>query len=229
MEHSSEATTRADTIARSLAQRKVDPNELAKSFTHLRAFLERAGSDEQARQHAADQWWRWLETVAGPGARALVRSNQTRAYHNAILDACRLHIADLDPEALAQALGWAVRLTRYYQSVSGALQQPAPFGEHAPAQRQERSRPVAPRPAEPPQPRLPATGDIFTGKILDADESMVIVEVPGLSDKQTLGTMQGVDGKRYRPGNTARVEVVAVRAVKGRTIIELKPAPKQQR
>lgn len=224
-----DATARADTIARSLAQRGVDPNELAKAFTHLRAFLERAGSDEQARQQAADRWWQWLETVAGPGARAVVRSNQTRAYHNTILDACRLHVDDLDPDALAEALGWAVRLVRYYQSVPGALQQPSPFGEHAPAPRRERPRPVAARPAEPPQPRLPAAGDIYTGKILNADESMVIVEVPGLSDKQALGAMRGVDGRRYRPGNAARVEVVSLRQVKGRTIVELKPAPKQQK
>jgi hypothetical protein len=45
-----------DEIARTLAQRQVDPNEVAKCFAHLRVLVERAGDDEKAQRAAADEW-----------------------------------------------------------------------------------------------------------------------------------------------------------------------------
>jgi hypothetical protein len=220
-------TSSADLLARALAQRDLDPNEVAKTFTHLRALYERAGEDQAARRAAVAQWWRWLATVAGPGARAVVRSGRTQGYYRTIEDACRQHLDGLEPEVLVQALGWAVRLLRYYQS-PGALERPGLFGAV------EQPRPKAPereRPAAPKTPTLPAVGDIFTGKVLQVDESAVVVEIPGFAVEQAIGAIkaEALGGRRYRADNTARVEVIEVRTLKsGRTLVGLRPAPRRE-
>jgi hypothetical protein len=222
----------ADALARTLAKREVDPNEVAKCFTHLRDFLEAAGSDQQGQQQATDRWWTWLETVAGPAARTVVRSNRTRGYYADLLDACQLHLANLDPAALSHALGWAVRLMRYYRNVQGALAQPTPFTRAPIATGAQPS--AVPQPGASSQPKkasLPQVGDVFTAKVLEIDERAVFIEVPGFTIEQALGMIktEALDGRRYRVDNNARVEVVAVRQTKsGRMIIELKPAPRGQ-
>jgi hypothetical protein len=219
----------ADPLARALAQRDIDPNEVAKTFTHLRALYERAGTDEAAQRKAVAQWWRWLETVAGPGARAVIRSGRTQGYYRAIEDACRLHLRELEsePETLVQALGWAVRLMRYYQSNPDALDKPGPFGEPLP----EQAPPERKRPPEPPKaPQIPAVGDTYTGQVLQIDESAVVVAVPGFEAEQAIGVIKAEDlgGRRFREGNTARVEVIGTRTLKsGRTVLALKPAKRE--
>lgn len=218
----------ADALARTLARREVDPNEVAKCFTHLRDFLEAAGNDQQRQQQAAEQWWSWLETVAGPAARTIVRSNRTRGYYADLLDACQLHLATLDPPTLIHALGWAVRLMRYYRNVQGGLDQPTPFTRAAtpPSPTRQAGSPAQSRGSSQYMP-----GDVFTGNILEIDERAVFVEVPGFPIEKALGMIktEALGGRRYRVDNTARVEVVAVRQNKhGRLIIELKPAPRAQ-
>jgi hypothetical protein len=216
-------------LARTLAQRQVDPNEVAKSFAHLRALYERAG-DDAARRDAVAQWWRWLETVAGPGARAVIRSGRTQDYYRAIQDACRLHLASLEPKAQVQALGWAVRLMRYYRNAPGALDRPSPFGGDAPEI-------APPRPAEPPAPpktkapELPSVGQIYTAPVVQVDASAVLVQVPGFAVEKAIGVIKAADlgGRKFREGNAARVEVIGVRTLKsGRTIVELRPAPRAE-
>jgi hypothetical protein len=221
----------ADPLARTLAQRQVDPNEAAKSFTHLRALYERAGDDAAAKRDAVARWWRWLETVAGPGARAVIRSGRTQDYYRAIQDACRLHLANLEPGAQVQTLGWAVRLMRYYRNAPGALDRPSPFGgdapEIAPPHRAEPPRP--PEPIPPKTPQLPSVGGAYTAPVVKVDESAVLVEVPDFAAEKAIGVIKAEDlgGRKFREGNTARVEVIGVRTLKsGRTIVELRPAPR---
>jgi hypothetical protein len=219
-------------LARALAQRDIDPNEVAKSFTHLRALYERAGDDKPAQSEALAQWWRWLATVAGPGARAVVRSGKTQGYYRAIEDVCRLHLRGLEPEPLVQALGWAVRLMRYYRNAPGALDRPSPFGgAPAPAPLPAtRAQPPKPEPAPPKVQELPTVGQVFTGQVLQVDETAVVVEVPGFDAEHAIGVIKAetLAGRRYREGNTARVEVTGVRTLRsGRTIVELRPAARQ--
>jgi hypothetical protein len=226
----------ATPLARVLAQRQVDPNEVAKSFAHMRALYERAGGDEDAQRAAVDEWWRWLATVAGPGARAVVRSGRTQDYYRTIQDACRYHLREIknDPAQLVHTLGWAVRLMRYYRNVPGALDRPTllgdvpEMGQGTPERKAEPARP--PEPPRPKAPELPAVGAVFTGTVLQIDESAVVVEVPGFAAPQVLGVIKADDlaGRKYREGNTARVEVTGVRALKsGRTIVELRPARRE--
>lgn len=218
----------ADPLARALAQRDIDPNEVAKTFTHLRALYERAGTDEAAQRKAVAQWWRWLETVAGPGARAVIRSGRTQGYYRAIQDVYQMRLRELEsePEKLVQALGWAVRLMRYYQSNPDALDKPGPFGEPP----REQAPPERKRPPEPKAPQIPAVGDTYTGQVLQIDESAVVVAVPGFEAEQAIGMIKAEDlgGRRFREGNAARVEVIGSRTLKnGRTVLALKPAKRE--
>jgi hypothetical protein len=216
----------ADTLARHLARRDIDPNELAKSFTHLRAFIERAGGDVALQRAAVEHWWTWLEMLSGPQARTVIRSNQTRDYYETILEVCERHLGTRQPDEILYSLGWAVRLMRYYRSVPGALNKPVLF----------REAPSAPKPFEPmtrppaqPSTNIPAVGAVFTGKILDVSDRGVVVELPNVAPAKALGRIQAdrVGGRHYRVGNTARVEVVAVGrpTTSGRQIVELQPAP----
>jgi hypothetical protein len=52
--------------------------------------------------------------------------------------------------------------------------------------------------------------------------------VPGFSDKEALGVIEAdaLAGRKYKAGNAARVEVIGIREARGRTIVNLKPAPK---
>jgi hypothetical protein len=219
----------SDPLARALARRNVDPNEVAKTFTHLRALYERADGDD-GRRAALALWWRWLETVAGPGARG-----RAQRAHPGLLPRDRgcLPAAPAQPGAGDAGSGaGAVRLLRYYRNTPGALGQPALFGGDAPAEAPPPPREPA-RPPEPPRPsapEMPAVGQVFTGRVLQIDESAIAVEVPGFEAAQAIGVIKAehLGGRRYREGNAARVEVLAVRALKsGRTIVELRPAVRQ--
>lgn len=223
----------AESLARALAERQVDPNEFAKSFTHLRALLERAGDDENKQRGAVKDWWRWLEIVAGPGARAVVRSGRTQEYYRVIEDACLHHLKRLesDPEQFIQTLGWAVRLIRYYRAEPGALDRPLLFG--GPAESSAPAPVRKPEPAPKPAakaPELPSVGAIFAGQVIQVDDSAVVVEVPGFEAPQVLGVIKAAElaGRKYREGNIARVEVMSVRPLKnGRTVVELRPAKRE--
>ena len=98
----------ADEIARKLLDR-ADVNELSKCIGFLRDNPD------------GPLFFDYLDTVITEG-RAVVRSGRTLDYYRAIRDACRQHLMPYkdDPEAMAQILGWAVRLMRYY-AVEGQL------------------------------------------------------------------------------------------------------------
>ena len=92
----------ADSIARALDD-KADVNELSKCIGFLRDNPDGA------------LFFDYLDTVIAEG-RAVVRSGRTLGYYRAIRDACRQHLTPYkdDPETMAQILGWAARLMRYY-------------------------------------------------------------------------------------------------------------------
>jgi hypothetical protein len=161
----------------------------------------------------------------------VIRSGRTQDYYRAIQDACRLHLAHLEPEEQVQTLGWAVRLMRYYRNAPGALDRPSPFGGEAPeiAPPRRAEPPPVPPPPQRKAPELPSVGSTYTAPVIQADASAVLVEVPGFAGEKAIGVIKAEDlgGRKFREGNTARVEVIGVRTLKsGRTIVELKPAPR---
>jgi len=93
----------ADSIAQFLNRRKADVNELSKCISHLRDDPD------------GPRFFEYLDTVIAEG-KAVVRSGRTLDYYRAIRDACRQHLMPYkdDPRAMAQILGWASRLMRYY-------------------------------------------------------------------------------------------------------------------
>jgi hypothetical protein len=100
----------ADQIARELARRDCDPNEVAKAFVHLRT-------------HRKDtrRFFDFLKTLADRG-QFLVRSRRTLDYYRDLQEVCNMHLAQYrsDPDGMAQVLGWAVRLMRYYVALRPA-------------------------------------------------------------------------------------------------------------
>jgi len=233
MDSSPLAIKPTDALARTLAERQVDPNEVAKSFAHLRALYEQAGQNKTAQRKAVEDWWHWLAMVSGPGARAVIRSSRTQEYYRQIEDACRYHLREIkdDPELLVHTLGWVVRLMRYYCKVPNALEYSMLASDVLEQAQRTPEREAEPaRPPEPPQPKapeLPVEGAIFTGKVLEIDESAMTIEIPDFIPPQTIGIIRAADlaGRKYQKGNTVRVEVIRVRTLKsGNTIIELRPA-----
>lgn len=112
----------ADEMARKLLDR-TDVNELSKCIGFLRDNPDGA------------LFFEYLDTIIADG-RSVVRSGRTLDYYRAIRDTCRQHLTPYkdDPEAMAQILGWAARLMRYY-AVEGKLGQQARLPK--PARRQE--------------------------------------------------------------------------------------------
>jgi len=125
-------------MAREWVERNTDPNEVAKALTYLRGHPD------------GPAFFRYLRTVQKDG-RAVVRSGRTLEYYRAIRDACRRHLTPYqdNPKAMAEILGWAVRLMRYY-AVADRL------GPMATPPRAAQRRPAA-RPA--------AAGDHRTGTV----------------------------------------------------------------
>jgi hypothetical protein len=110
----------ANRMAGELVSRDCDPNEVAKAFAYLRT-------------HPKDprRFFEFLKTLVDHG-RFLVRSGRTLDYYRALQEVCNQHLGQYrsDPKRMAQVLGWAVRLMRYYM-----LQTPAPSPKERPGQR----------------------------------------------------------------------------------------------
>jgi hypothetical protein len=221
----------AATLARDLAGRDLDPNVVAQAFTSLRVLLNRADDSTRSQRDAFTRWWRWLDTVTGSGADAVVRSRKTVSYFRTTRTVCKTHLDKLEPKDALSTLAWAIQLMRYYQSNPNA---PTWFGDTPPATAStdtqtdtapDRWEPE-PEPPKPAAPTLPQVGEVFTGEILEDDGENVAIAVPHFTYKQALARVDNsVRGTRsYREGKTARVEVLRVRTLKsGLTILEVKP------
>lgn len=118
----------ANRIASNLQERKADVNELAKCVAFLNA------------NPNSPLFFEYLDTVIAEG-RAVVRSRRTLDYYRAIRDACRRYLTPYqsDPKAMAEIIGWAVRLMRYY-AVADKLGRAATPPKVA---RRQRARPPA--------------------------------------------------------------------------------------
>jgi hypothetical protein len=94
----------ADFIARGLADRDCDPNEVAKAFVYLRTHKD------------ADRFFRFLRVLAERGG-ALVRSRRTLGYYKTMLELCRpLEAYRTEPGLMCEVLGWTVRLMRFHMA-----------------------------------------------------------------------------------------------------------------
>lgn len=210
MNHNIYAT--ADEVARFFVEEQIDPNEVAKAFVYLRRCLQRGD---------ISAWWKWLDLVSGNGARAIIRSKQTRDYYQSINRICKSHLQRLTPDEIIMALGWSIRLMRYY-GTAGALKQPSPFREEysakTPAQPAPQASSVPPTSIIPP--KVPAVGEIFTGEIttIDTDEEIAAIDVPGFSAKEVLGLMK-MGHPNYQVKQRVRVAVTKTDEIKGRIIL----------
>jgi hypothetical protein len=90
-------------IAQELVKSHTDPNELAKAFTYLRTHRD------------GRQFFTFLNTLVTKGG-YLLRSGRTLDYYREILRVCEKFLKPYQdkPDEMAQILGWAVRLMRYY-------------------------------------------------------------------------------------------------------------------
>jgi hypothetical protein len=211
-----ELTSRAALLAADLAGAHVDINEAQKALAYLR------------KARTPERFFDYLRAIVRDG-RAVIRSNQTLDYYRELLAACERHLRGMDAAEMAQTLGWAVRLLRYYRA----------FPEHAPSREVgagQRAEPVRPttESALRPQPaaaQLPEVGDIFGGQVLAVDPQGVRVKVKNLGEDVAIGVIKAdaLAGKQYRVGDTARVEVIGKRTIRsGVVVLDLRPAPRRQ-
>lgn len=104
----------AHAIARELENQEVDPTEVMKSVGFLRDSLD------------VSLFFRYLDLIVDKDE-AVIRSGKTRGYYRSIRTACQRHLRSYqnDSETMAQILGWAGRLMRYY-AVKGKVEWKAP-------------------------------------------------------------------------------------------------------
>lgn len=105
---------RAERIAKELTKSRTDPNEVAKAFTYLRTHPD------------GRRFFAFLGTLVTEGG-YLVRSGRTLDYYREIRRVCEKYLKPYQdkPDEMAQILGWAVRLMRYY-AIEPTLAPPRP-------------------------------------------------------------------------------------------------------
>jgi hypothetical protein len=209
---------KAASLAADLAGARVDPNEAQKALAYLRS------------KRDTKLFFAYLRGIVSDG-RAVIRSRQTLDYYRDLLGACERHLRGMEAKEMALALGWAIRLLRYYRAVpDGEIARPS-AASHEPLHDAQPKQSEIPAPPPRTALQLPAVGDVFTGKVIEADESAVLVEVPGFAADKAVGVIKAevLGGKRFVKGNMARVEVVGARTLKsGRVILDLKPRAKKE-
>jgi len=218
----------AEALAADLAGAGVDPNEAQKAMAYLRSKRE------------GKALFDYLQAVVTNG-NVVLRSGRTLGYYRDLQQACRRHLRPLqdDYNQLVLTFGWSLRLLRYYRVVPEAAREkatrdprPAPRATAQPVQSTRPARSKQPaQPTRPAGPTLPGVGDTITGKVLERDENVIIVAVPGFDDEEVFALLKVEPGvPKYRPGkDSARVEVTGIRRLKsGKTVVEVKrPTPKQ--
>jgi hypothetical protein len=216
----------AESLAADLAGARVDPNEAQKALAYLRS------------KRNGKMFFTYLRAINQNG-RAVIRSNQTLNYYRDLLTICERHLTPLQGnyEEMVQTFGWSLRLLRYYRAVPEAAEERAaqqritntsgsqPIVTSKPSVQQDSVQPSVAGP------QIPDIGAVFTGKVIERDDTVIIVQVPGFSETKVMGVLKVEPGvPAYRAGrDSARVEVTGVRQAKsGKTIVELKPGPKKQ-
>jgi hypothetical protein len=207
MEHNQPLFPVAEALAADLAGAQVDLNEAQKALAYLRA------------QKDGQALFTYLQAVVDHG-NAVIRSRQTLAYYRDLRDACWRHLRPLQENylQLVQTFAWSLRLARYYRAVPQDVQRAA-TGAGDPIPELDVARAA---------PRIPDLGETFTGPILNLDDDMVMVKVPGFPAERAIAVIQAAVGARpnYRIGNSARVIVEQMRTLRnGRVVLEVRPAP----
>jgi hypothetical protein len=87
---------------------------------------------------------------------------------------------------------------------------------------------------QPSKAQIPMMDEVFVGKVVAVDETVVLVEIPSFSQERAIGIIRaetlGGRTDRYHKGNSARVQVIGISTVTGgRVVVELKPSPKAGR
>jgi len=220
----------ADQLAKDLATAEVAPNEAQKALAYLRS------------KRDLKALFAYLDAIVKNG-KVVIRSQQTRRYYEKLKEACRDYLQGMNYSDAAQTLGWALRLLRYYRKVKvhetpeSAVEQtevsstsPVTEPEQTNAQQVSSSESLSnPTSAENSQTTLKTpkqVGDVFTGKVLEADDEFFRIEVPGYPEMFALLKREaGVPA--YRPAkDAARVEVVRVEQVKRKIVLYVKRAPR---
>jgi hypothetical protein len=208
----------ANLLAADLAGARVDPNEAQKALAYLRGKKD------------GTLFFEYLRAINQKGD-AVIRSRQTLGYYRDLLAACERHLRGMQADEMAQTLGWAIRLLRYYRAVPDAAvlmqqnQTPAPRAEAAKV-----AEPQPTLPEKPAAPQIPTVGEVFGGEILAIDPQGIRIRVKYLSEDIAIGVIRTemLGGKQYQVRNIARVEVIATRTLKnGVIVLDLKPAPKK--
>ncbi|MEI6775344.1 MAG: hypothetical protein WCK70_00415 [Chloroflexales bacterium] len=208
----------AELFAADLRGKSVDHNEVKKLLSYMRS------------QTNGRALFEYLQIII-KYPKVVDRSNQTVGHFQSMLEVSERHLRPLqhDYRQLMATLGWGIRLMRYYKEVPSAAPRRSfekPVATATPV--------VAPAPAAPAKPTdqsLREVGATFTGKILDIDDESgdVAVEVPGSTTDKAIGRIkaENLGGKKFKVGNSARVEVMDTRTLKsGRVVLELRPAQK---
>lgn len=216
----------AQALAADLAGAEVDVNEAQKVLAYVR----------NKRQSTA--LFSYLDAVVTNG-NIVIRSGRTMDYYRNLQRACTHHLDGMEYDELLQTLGWSLRLLRYYrQEPEAAPKRTLRSSSQREAQQRDQGRPrqqqsaaqpapVRDTPLRPPK-KLPEVGEEFTGKVLDADESAVLVQVPGFDENTTMALLTvEADTPKYKPGNSAKVQVVGVDIRGKRTILKVERAKKK--
>ncbi len=212
----------AELFAADLRGKSVDHNEVKKLLSYMRS------------QTNGRALFEYLQIII-KYPKVVDRSNQTVGHFQSMLEVSERHLRPLqhDYRQLMATLGWGIRLMRYYKEVPSAA--PRRSFEKPALQLVATATPVvAPAPAAPAKPTgqsLLEVGATFTGKILDIDSDSgdVAVEVPGVTTDKAIGRIkaENLGGKKFKVGNSARVEVMDTRTLKsGRVVLDLRPAQK---
>lgn len=215
----------AELLAADLAGAGVDPNEAQKALAYLRSKR-----DPKA-------FFDYLQAIVTNG-KAVIRSRQTLDYYRDLQSACQRHLRGMAYEELALTLGWALRLLRYYKAVPWAAEEKAAERRGKPAEAPRRASAADTgaamgmrQQAAPPGRAVPAVGATFTGKVINGDENIFVIEVPGFDPDRVCAVLKIEPGvPKYRVGkNSARVEVTGVRQTKtGKTVLDVRRPAKQE-
>lgn len=219
----------ATTLAADLAGGQVDPNEAQKALAYLRSTRD------------PKKFFDYLRAINRDGG-VVIRSARTLTYYRELLAACERHLRGMSAEEMAQTLGWAIRLLRYYKAVPDAMSASARKSA-APDTPAPRAAPEAP-PAPHSESRVPTVGEKFRAEIKDIDDELgvVLLKLPDsfedaagitipISPALRENTLVVIPrehrtGGGYRPGNKRWVEVVGVR--KQGKIVEVKPTARPE-
>lgn len=107
----------AHEIARKLVREGADVNELRKTISYLRKYVN--------RDNAGKAFFDFLKTLVCRGNQ-IGHSKQTITYYKSLNHACEEYLKDYQDQAhkMLLILGWAARLVKYYKGIPTAEIQP---------------------------------------------------------------------------------------------------------